>query len=53
LKKVCAFTLIFKGGDPELVRQSQAKRFADVTLVDKVIEIDGITRTGKLNKTNF
>ncbi|GLC51005.1 hypothetical protein PLESTB_000455800 [Pleodorina starrii] len=29
-----------KGGDPELVRESQRRRFADVSLVDKVIELD-------------
>ncbi|KNB45123.1 serine-tRNA ligase [Blastocystis sp. subtype 4] len=30
----------FKGGVPELVRLSQAKRFADVGLVDRVIALD-------------
>ncbi|XP_060580391.1 serine--tRNA ligase, cytoplasmic-like [Ruditapes philippinarum] len=29
-----------KGGDPEKIRQNQAKRFKDVTLVDKVVEHD-------------
>lgn len=29
-----------KGGNPELVRESQRRRFADVTLVDKVIQLD-------------
>ncbi|XP_045164894.2 serine--tRNA ligase, cytoplasmic-like isoform X1 [Mercenaria mercenaria] len=29
-----------KGGDPEKIRENQAKRFKDVTLVDKVIEHD-------------
>ena len=29
-----------KGGNPEVIRESQTKRFKDVTLVDKVIEID-------------
>lgn len=29
-----------KGGDPELVRESQRRRFADVSLVDKIIELD-------------
>jgi hypothetical protein len=28
------------GGDPDLVRESQRKRFADVGLVDQVIDID-------------
>ena len=30
----------YKGGDPEKVRESQRRRFADVALVDKVIEED-------------
>jgi len=29
-----------KGGDPEKVRESQRKRFKDVTLVDRVVEAD-------------
>lgn len=29
-----------KGGNPELIRESQRRRYADVTLVDKVIEFD-------------
>lgn len=29
-----------KGGDPDKIRENQAKRFKDVTLVDKVIEFD-------------
>lgn len=29
-----------QGGDPDIVRASQKKRYADVTLVDKVIEYD-------------
>jgi hypothetical protein len=29
-----------QGGNPDLVRESQRKRYADVTLVDKVIEYD-------------
>lgn len=29
-----------KGGDPEKIKESQAKRFKDVTLVDKVVEAD-------------
>jgi seryl-tRNA synthetase len=29
-----------KGGNPELVRQSQKKRYADVGLVDQVIAVD-------------
>lgn len=29
-----------KGGNPELIRESQRRRYADVTVVDKVIELD-------------
>ncbi|KAL3141780.1 hypothetical protein ABBQ32_004455 [Trebouxia sp. C0010 RCD-2024] len=29
-----------KGGDPELVRESQRRRFADVAVVDRVIQLD-------------
>lgn len=29
-----------KGGNPDLVRQSQLKRFQNVQLVDKVIQLD-------------
>ncbi len=29
-----------KGGDPELVRESQRRRYADVSLVDQVIQLD-------------
>ena len=29
-----------QGGDPDIVRESQRRRYADVTLVDQVIEID-------------
>ena len=29
-----------KGGDPEKIKEYQAKRFKDVTLVDKVVEAD-------------
>mmetsp|Transcript_16643 Transcript_16643/g.51832 ORF Transcript_16643/g.51832 Transcript_16643/m.51832 type:complete len:622 (-) Transcript_16643:45-1910(-) len=35
----------YKGGDPEKVRESQRRRFADVTLVDKVIAEDEVWRT--------
>ncbi len=37
-----------KGGDPELVRESQRRRYADVGLVDKVVELDGQWRDGAL-----
>ncbi|XP_050401833.2 serine--tRNA ligase, cytoplasmic [Patella vulgata] len=33
-----------KGGDPAKVRENQAKRFKDVTLVDKVVERDALWR---------
>ena len=29
-----------KGGNPELIRESQRRRYKDVGLVDKVIELD-------------
>lgn len=29
-----------KGGDPEIVRECQRKRFKDVTLVDKLVAAD-------------
>ena len=29
-----------QGGNPDLVRESQRRRYADVSLVDKVIEAD-------------
>ena len=29
-----------KGGNPDVIRESQKKRYKDVTLVDKVVEID-------------
>ena len=29
-----------QGGNPDLVRESQRRRYADVTLVDQVIEHD-------------
>lgn len=36
-----------KGGDPEIVRESQRRRFADVSLVDKVIALDAQWRDGQ------
>ena len=36
-----------KGGDPELIRESQRRRFADVGLVDKVLELDLKWREGE------
>ena len=35
-----------KGGDPQQVRESQRRRFADVSLVDRVIELDAKWRDG-------
>lgn len=29
-----------KGGNPDKIKENQAKRFKDVTLVDKVVEND-------------
>jgi len=42
-----------QGGDPDKVRESQRRRYADVTLVDKVIEYDSEWRKtrGELNDT--
>ena len=37
-----------KGNDPLKVRENQAKRFKDVTLVDKVVEADNKWRKCKL-----
>lgn len=43
-----------KGGNPDLIRESQKRRFADVTLVDKVIKADDVWRRcrGKLDLLN-
>ena len=43
-----------QGGNPDLVRESQRRRYADVGLVDKVIEIDGEWRKtrGALDHAN-
>jgi hypothetical protein len=35
-----------KGGDPEKVRENQRKRFADPTMVDKVVASDESWRKG-------
>lgn len=35
-----------KGGDPAKIRENQAKRYKDVTLVDKVVEHDKLWRKG-------
>lgn len=36
-----------KGGDPAKIRENQAKRFKDVTLVDKVVEHDKLWRKAR------
>eukprot|EP00887_Chlorella_sp_A99_P003561 scaffold7.g3561.t1 len=44
-----------KGGDPEIVRESQRRRFADVGLVDRVLELDAKWREsrGRLDTLNM
>ena len=34
------YILADKGGNPDAIRESQRKRFADVGLVDRVVELD-------------
>lgn len=36
-----------KGGDPEVVRETQRKRFKDVTLIDKLVASDSEWRKCK------
>ena len=36
-----------QGGNPDLVRESQRRRYADVSLVDKVIELDSAWRSAR------
>lgn len=43
-----ASCLAEKGGNPELVRESQRRRFADPKVVDEVIELDGQWRDGEM-----
>lgn len=38
---------MFKGGDPEKIKESQKKRYAKVELVDEVIELDQEWRKGR------
>ena len=40
-----------KGGDPEIVKESQRRRYAPVELVDKVIELDVQWREGTFLST--
>ncbi|PSC72955.1 Serine-tRNA ligase [Micractinium conductrix] len=44
-----------RGGDPEVVRESQRRRYKDVTLVDKVLDLDAKWREarGKLDGLNM
>ncbi|VDO20305.1 unnamed protein product [Brugia timori] len=42
-----------KGGDPELVRDSQRKRYKDVKLVDDVIDYDQRWRRDRFSTDNF
>lgn len=48
-----------KGGNPDLIRESQRKRYSDVGLVDKVIAADEAWRKGsfgivyEINKLDF
>lgn len=44
---------IEKGGDPERIRESQRRRYADVTLVDKVVEFDKKWRSRMLYFGSF
>lgn len=41
---MCFF--VDKGGDPETVRKSQRERYSDVSLVDRVLELDEKWRQG-------
>ena len=38
--RIPPYILADKGGNPEAIRESQRKRFADVGLVDRVVELD-------------
>ena len=38
-----------KGGDPDMIRESQKKRYKDVTHVDRVVEIDNKWREVNFN----
>nr|XP_033775074.1 serine--tRNA ligase, cytoplasmic [Geotrypetes seraphini] len=42
-----------KGGDPERVRETQAKRFKDVTLVDRLVQADGEWRKCRFQADNL
>lgn len=42
-----------KGGNPEKIRESQRRRFANVDLVDEVIELDKVWRQRNYLITNI
>ena len=42
-----------QGGNPDKIRESQKRRYADVTLVDKVIELDTQWRQSESRRTPF
>lgn len=42
-----------KGGNPDKIKENQAKRFKDVTLVDKVVENDTQWRKGNWSGTKY
>ncbi|XP_023669302.1 serine--tRNA ligase, cytoplasmic [Paramormyrops kingsleyae] len=42
-----------KGGDPEIVRETQAKRFKDVSLVDKLVHADAEWRKCRFTADNL
>lgn len=42
-----------KGGNPKGIKENQAKRFKDVTLVDKVVEADTKWRKGNFDITTY
>ncbi|KAG7273990.1 hypothetical protein CRUP_011172, partial [Coryphaenoides rupestris] len=42
-----------KGGDPELIRETQRKRFKDVTLVDKLVAADAEWRKCRFTADNL
>ncbi|MEQ2281689.1 Serine--tRNA ligase, cytoplasmic [Ameca splendens] len=42
-----------KGGDPEIIRETQRKRFKDVTLVDKLVSADTEWRKCRFTADNL
>ena len=41
---------VSRGGNPELVRQSQRNRFASVELVDEVIALDDVSSLSSVSR---